>query len=56
MNSFYAQIFCPDGRRVLEQNISGERSELEVSGLPGGLYILKIKSEETLFVRKFFKR
>ncbi len=53
---YQMQIFCPDGRKVLEENIRASRSEFELSNLPGGLYILKIESENVLFVRKFFKR
>jgi len=52
---FHLEVFCPDGRKVMDENIKSHRTEYEVSDFPKGLYILKIEAENSLFVRKFFK-
>jgi len=49
------EIYRPDGRKFFERTIQTRQCELDISGFSDGLYILKIKGRDSVFLRKFFK-
>lgn len=51
-----AEIYNLSGALVKSQELESEKSELEVSELKGGVYILKISNQEGNFSKKFVKK
>jgi len=54
-SEFLVEIIRLDGVRVFKSQIVGPRSEINVSGLASGLYILKISGDNAISVGKFVK-
>jgi hypothetical protein len=52
---YNASIFTMDGRLLSTYSLDGTKSELDVSALTDGLYIIKINSNQGLLVNKFLK-
>lgn len=52
---YSAEIFGPDGRKYIDTKISGQKSEIDVTGLPTGLYIIRITGGESILARKIFR-
>jgi hypothetical protein len=50
-----AEIFSPDGRRWHQVNLSEKNTQIEVSDLDPGLYILIISFKDCVFTEKFIK-
>ena len=46
------ELYSVDGRKYLEQMIAQPKTEMDLSALPSGLYILKILSKEGIMTRK----
>lgn len=44
------------GARIMSSNFFEDKSEINISDLPSGMYILKVKTSEGLASRKFIKR
>lgn len=55
-NEMYMIISDLTGRKVLEQEISGNRYNLDTGDLPGGVYLLKISDGENSLTKKILKR
>lgn len=53
--SYNLELFSIDGRKHMEWNLNNSIAEMDLSGLSTGIYILKIKGNHTLVVRKIFK-
>ncbi|TSA30437.1 MAG: T9SS C-terminal target domain-containing protein [Bacteroidetes bacterium] len=49
------ELFSIDGRTRIEQVLLSSRSELNLFSLPAGLYIVRIRNNDGIFVRKVFK-
>ncbi|MFZ4521900.1 MAG: T9SS type A sorting domain-containing protein [Bacteroidales bacterium] len=49
------EILRLDGVSVMRDEIAGTRAVVNVAGLPGGLYLLKITGEKSVYIRKFLK-
>jgi len=52
---FEAAIFTMDGRLLGTYSLSGTKTVLDVADLTDGLYIIKIRNEQGMFVDKFLK-
>ena len=46
------RIFMMDGRVILGGNIHHDQTEIDVSGLPDGLYLFNVEGYTTKFVKK----
>ncbi len=44
-----------EGKQLIHKKVIGDRIQLNVSELEGGIYLVKIKSEDRIFVNKFVK-
>lgn len=53
-----AQLFAPDGKKILEQPVNAESGKLtiDVSALPAGLYLLQITGQDRSHSRKIIVR
>ncbi|TSA26228.1 MAG: T9SS C-terminal target domain-containing protein [Bacteroidetes bacterium] len=52
---FTLEIYRPDGRKVHEDQVRNGTTEIDVTGLQSGMYILKLKGNTASVVKKFFK-
>jgi len=49
------ELYSMDGRKYFDQEVSQSRTVLDISNLPSGLYLLKVKGDQSIVVRKIFK-
>jgi len=49
------ELFSLDGRKHLEQYLNSSKTELDITNLSSGIYILKIKGDQSSEVIKIFK-
>ena len=49
------ELYSMDGRKYFDKELSQSRTVLDISGLPSGLYLLKVKGDQSMVVRKIFK-
>ena len=49
------EILRLDGISVMRGETTGTRTEVNVAGLSGGLYLLKITGNQSVYIRKFLK-
>lgn len=54
--NYTLEIYGPDGRRYKEVKLHSIRSVVDLSDLPGGLYIVRISGDRQLFVRKLIRQ
>jgi hypothetical protein len=52
----HISIFNIRGQQFLEQETNGQKTTLDISSLPGGLYILKVTGETGVQVGRFIKQ
>ena len=52
---FEAAIFTMDGRLLNNYSLSGTKAVLDVADLTDGMYIIKIRNDQGVFVDKFLK-
>ncbi len=50
------ELYGVDGRKYLETTIQGTRSVIDLSALPGGLYIVRISGNNFTLARKVFRQ
>jgi aminopeptidase N len=50
-----AEIFYPSGQLVKKINLEDLSETINLTGLPAGVYILRIKTRESLIVKRFIK-
>jgi hypothetical protein len=48
-------LFSMDGRKLIDMDLAYSRNELDISGLPSGLYFVRITENQSTIVRKIFK-
>ncbi len=54
-SAYQVELFRPDGVAVFKTTITGPKAEINVSGLPNAMYLLKVTGENIVSVRKFVK-
>jgi hypothetical protein len=55
LSGFIVDLYSIDGQKMQEQRINGLTNEIDLSGFPAGLYILKIKNELGMLVKRIIK-
>ena len=53
--NYELRIYDVIGNLILGKNINNNKTNIDVSSLPSGLYILKVKTENSELIRKFVK-
>jgi hypothetical protein len=54
-SEFNLVFYSIDGRKLRDQRIGSVTNELDISGYPAGLYILKIKGDHDMLVKRIIK-
>jgi hypothetical protein len=54
-SEFNLELYAIDGRKIVEQKTSSKTNEMNMSGYPAGLYILKIKGDSGMLVKRIIK-
>lgn len=49
-------IFSAVGKKMVDQNVSGNSAKLNISRLPAGIYMMKVKSDKGIKPVKFIKK
>jgi hypothetical protein len=49
------ELYSMDGRKYFDKELTQSKTVLDISGLPTGLYLLKIIRDQSMVVRKIFK-
>lgn len=49
------ELYAPDGRKYLEHGLNQSKTELDLSALPGGIYIFRIRNNEGIVTGKLLK-
>ncbi len=49
------QIYSMSGKFISDESPSPDKSEVDVSLLPAGMYVMRVETEEDVFVKRFIK-